>query len=192
MIKAGIPGTGMPATWQMTDEEITYVAAYVRSLGRTAAVAVAGDPARGHTVYRDNACARCHIVDGQGTGLGPELSEIGAMRGPEHLRESLIDPAAALPSGELLFLMPVGFTAYLPVQLVTHDGETVTGTRINEDTFTIQIRDGTGVMRSYHKRDLRSLERHFDQSVMPSYRGQLTEEQLDDLVAYLVSLRGDL
>ena len=84
VIKGGIPGTGMPFTWQMSDEEIGHVVAYVRSLGRTAEVALAGDPASGQTVYSDNACARCHIVDGQGTGLGPELSEIGAMRGPEH------------------------------------------------------------------------------------------------------------
>ena len=91
VIQGGIPGTAMPMTWQMSDEEIRRVVGYVRSLGRTEEVAVAGDPSRGRTVYQTNACGTCHIISGQGTSLGPELSEIGAMRGLEHLRESVID-----------------------------------------------------------------------------------------------------
>ena len=66
----------------------------------------------------------------------------------------------------------------------------VRGVRVNEDSFTIQLRDDSNRFRSFRKSDLKELKKEFDVSTMPSYKS-LTAVELDDLVAYLASLRGE-
>ena len=190
VIKDGLAGTGMPQTWQMNDGEIWQVAGYVRSLGRTAPVSLPGNRDRGRALYEMTGCATCHIVSGQGENTGPELTEIGALRGSEYLREALTDPSAVLPKGTIPSY-PIGYAEYLPVLVVTRAGQEVRGMRVNEDTFTIQIRDGDNRFRSFRKQELMTLERQPERSLMPSYNDQLSATQLDDLVAYLSSLRGE-
>jgi cytochrome c1 len=72
----------------------------------------------------------------------------------------------------------------------TAAGETVRGIRVNEDAFTIQIKDAGGRFHSFRKAELRELRRLTGETPMPAYRGRLTEGELDDLVAYLARLRG--
>jgi hypothetical protein len=69
-------------------------------------------------------------------------------------------------------------------------GDEVVGVRVNEDTFTIQLRDKTGRLLSFRKADLQQLAFEPETSVMPSYRGQLDDTQLNDLVAYLMTRTG--
>ncbi len=179
VIKQGIENTEMPGAWQLTDREIWQVAGYVRSLGRTAAVVLPGDPERGRALYESKGgCAGCHIIHGAGSSLGPELSEIGARRSAEYLRESLVKPGAAVPDG------------FLIVRVTTRDGKVVRGIRANEDTFTIQVRDASNRFHSFRKSDVTSLKKEFNQSIMPSYESKLSASELDDIVAYLASLRG--
>jgi cytochrome c oxidase cbb3-type subunit 3 len=178
VISEGIPGTEMPGAWQLTDREIRQVAAYVRSLGRIAIVPLPGDPARGRTLYEKNGCVACHIVRGAGSGVGPELTEVGALRNADYLRESLVQPAASVPP------------QFLVVAVTTRDGKTVRGMRLNEDSFTIQLRDPAGRFYSFRKSDLASLKKEPNVSLMPSYASKFSTAELDDLVAYLASLRG--
>src|SRR5262249_42906842 len=92
IVRSGIPGTEMPSFSTARRERTAWqTAAYVRSLGRTVSRPPPGDAARGAGVYQKSGCASCHAVDGQGGGLGPDLSAIGATRGPEHLRQSLVE-----------------------------------------------------------------------------------------------------
>jgi putative heme-binding domain-containing protein len=130
----------------------------------------------------------CHTVGGFGTARGPDLTGVGARRGPAYLREAVVDPAAALPRG--LTAMPRDFVDYLMVRIVDQNGTEVRGMRMNEDSYTIQIKDGRGLMRSFYKPDLRELEKQFDASLMRSYRDRLTPAQIDDLVSYLMTLSG--
>jgi len=186
----GLYAKGMPPAWQLNAGEIGDVIAFVRSLGRTAVAAVAGDSARGRTIYeRKGACQQCHLIDGVGGAFGPELTTIGIMRGVEYLREAVVNPGAALPMGAQTNYPPGQFARYLPVY-AAGDGEEVTGVRLNEDRFTMQIRTQQGELRSIRKLALDSLEKRFGQSVMPSYREALSTEELNDLVAFLASLRG--
>jgi cytochrome c oxidase cbb3-type subunit III len=189
VIRDGIPEGGMPRVRRFTDAELNAMVAYVRSLGRKAAVAVAGNPERGKAVYQRSGCANCHIIEGEGGDFGPELSAVGAQRAPDYLRQSIIDPAAALPRG----VMPIpgrGFHEFLPVRAVTRDGREVRGIRVNEDSFTIQIRDTNNQLFSFRKADLQTLEKEMGQSAMPSYNGRIAGADLEDLAAYLSSLGG--
>ncbi len=189
VIRDGIPDRGMPRVRRLTDTEVNQLAAYVRSLGRTTSTAVSGNADRGRAIYDKLACASCHIVSGQGGSFGPDLTEIGMSRGAAYLRQSFLGPAEALPRGS----SPVpgrGFTEFLPVRVVTADGREIRGVRINEDPFTIQVRDAANRFHSFRKSEAKEIEKEFGKSMMPSFRGRLTDAEVDDLVAYLSALRG--
>jgi putative heme-binding domain-containing protein len=187
----GIPGTAMPAVWQNNDRDLVRLAAFVRSLGRVEPEALPGDPARGRALFEGKgACAACHIVRGAGTGLGPDLSAIGAERGGAHLRQALLEPGASRPE-EMVSFQPWSLSAYLVVTAVTRDGRTIDGYRVNEDAFTVQLREADGRLVSLRKGELASLEKHADRSPMPAYGGVLTPAEIEDLVAYLASLGGE-
>ena len=180
VIRDGIKGTEMPAGYAADTLETWQLAAYVRSLGRVAPEAVPGDPKRGQQLFQTKGhCSQCHIVNGQGGSLGPELTEIATLRSAAHLRATLLDPASTLPEG------------FLQVRLVTKDGRHITGVRLNEDTFTLQVRDLTGGLHSFLKEDLQELQRDVGKSPMPSFGAAFSASEMDDLVAYLVSLRGN-
>jgi putative heme-binding domain-containing protein len=177
VIRYGIAGTGMPGA-PLIDAELRDLAAYVRKLGQVEPIVLPGDPKRGEEIYRTRgACAQCHTLSGRGGGFGPDLSNVGASRSPQHLRESLLNPAADFPR------------RYAWVRAVTRAGRVLTGVRVNEDTFSIQFRDAAGTLHSLWKAELSEFKKDLTKSPMPSYRGKLTPAELDDLVAYLASLQ---
>jgi cytochrome c oxidase cbb3-type subunit III len=185
LIKEGVPGTAMPATWQMDDREIRQVASYVRSLGRAEVTPLPGDPAKGKALYARGDCSRCHAVRGQGGVLGPDLTDVGDRRGAAHLRQVLLDPGSSkLLDGD-------GYLAFLNVRVATRDGRVVQGLRVNEDSFTIQLRDADNRLHSFEKHELAELRREPEASVMPAYAKTLSASEIDDLVAYLSGLRGE-
>ena len=183
VIQDGIPGTAMSGNWFLTDTEIWQVVRYVRSLGRTPVAPAPGDPARGKLVFERSSCAACHIIAGKGGGAGPDLTEVGTRRGLDYLRKSIQHPGAeTLLGGD-------GFAAYLAVVVATPEGRVVAGTRMNEDTFTIQLRDEKLRFHSFRKRDLETWKKS-DGSLMPSYEKIISASELDHLISYLASLRG--
>jgi len=191
IITFGIPGTEMPRT-RMTQQQLVDVMAYVRSLGAMPAEPLHGSAQRGEQIYRGKGnCAQCHALHGRGGTLGPELTDIGLRRGPRYLRESLTDPEAAIPdsftSYQKVTLLPDNF---LQVRVVTKDGRRYTGARVNEDAFSIQIRNTAGHVDSFFKEELQALHKDWGKSPMPSYREALSSAELEDVVAYLASLRG--
>ncbi len=169
---------GMPDAWFLNDQEVADVAAYVRSLGTIPAEPLRGDPARGVAIYAKSACANCHILAGEGLGFGPDLTSVGERRSPSFIRQALLKPSSALPENFLL------------VKVVTGAGQTIQGIRLNEDSFTIQIMDASGRSYSFHKLDLRGLQKLPGESPMPSFKNLLSDADLDDLVAYLATARG--
>jgi cytochrome c oxidase cbb3-type subunit III len=178
IIREGIRETEMPGFWQLSDREITLVADYVHSLGRSTLAKLPGDAARGKAIF-DAGCAGCHIVQGQGGNLGPDLTMVGARRSPAYLRETMTDPGRAAPEG------------FLIVDVTTSDGRRIRGLRANEDSFTIQVRDANNRFHSFRKNEIKELKKEFGASMMPSYKDSLSAKELDDLVAYLASLRGE-
>jgi len=74
--------------------------------------------------------------------------------------------------------------------VVTKAGRSITGVRINEDTFSIQIRDLSNQFHSFWKNELTDIVKEPKRSIMPSYQSILSAAELDDMLAYLESLRG--
>ena len=191
IIATGIPGTQMPAT-RMTGEENRQLTAYVRALYRPRSARAAGDAARGERIFWSKGnCGACHTVGPRGGGLGPDLTAIGARRGAAYLRTAVLDPEAEIPDTFAFYrrviYMPDNF---LQVRVVTRDGARISGARVDEDTFTIQLRDAGGRLYSFRKEELRELHKDWGKSPMPSYRGVLDDAEIRDLVAYLASLEG--
>jgi cytochrome c oxidase cbb3-type subunit 3 len=179
VIRDGIPNTQMPAS-RLTNPQIRQVAAYVRFLGRVGQAKSTGDPKHGEELYLGKGgCARCHTVDGRGGAVGPELAGIGSRREDDFIRTSILDPEAYIPRD------------FLEVSVVTKDGRKVTGVRLNEDAFSIQVRDLSNQFHSFWKTDLAELTKEPKRSPMPSYRNSLGSGEVDDIVAYLRSLQGN-
>jgi cytochrome c oxidase cbb3-type subunit III len=178
VIRTGVPGTTMPAFSDFTPEELSNIVEYLRSLskGSTRQQHVPGDAKLGKQVYDSNGCAGCHRIGDQGSIFGPDLSRIGAARSVEYMRDSIVNPSADIPE------------AYEGVTIVTKDGKTTRGIRINEDTFTIQLRDQAQKIHMFAKNEL-SRVTHEKSSLMPTYN-TLSNADLQNLVAYLVTLRG--
>lgn len=184
VIDSGIPGTGMPAIWSLDDDQSLRVAGYVRTLGRLEDEAMPGDPDRGQMIYETTgACATCHIIAGAGKGIGPELTTVGDQRGLAYLRQSLTDPADAQSQTR-------GYQDYLTVRLRSEENH-VEGLRVDEDAFSIVVRDVGGTVHSFRKEDLLEYEKVFTHSLMPGYGGALNQQDLDDVVSYLMSLRSE-
>jgi cytochrome c oxidase cbb3-type subunit III len=180
IVRTGIPGTEMPSfSTTLTDRMAWQTSAYVRSLGRTAPQHVDGNPDRGAALYEKHQCASCHVVRGAGGGIGPDLTAIGALRGPAYLRQSLVEPAATHPPG------------YLVVRATTEDRKEVRGILVNEDVFWLLVRDASGAMHTLAKTDGLAIARETAATLMPSYESRLAPNELDDLVAYLTTLRGE-
>jgi cytochrome c oxidase cbb3-type subunit III len=162
----------------LTDNMAWQTAAYVRSLGRMRPSAVSGDAQRGARLYESTGCASCHVVNGRGGVLGPELTSVGALRGAPYLRDAVVKPAAAHPPG------------FMVVRAVPAGGPEIRGIRVNEDVFWIHIRDTGGTVHTLEKSQLSRVDRELEGTLMPSYASRLSASEVDDLVAYLATLRG--
>ena len=179
VVDQGIPNL-MPAYGNANGPRRTWqLAAYVRSLGAgSAATVVPGDAGRGKVIYQERGCAACHVLDGTGRAFGPDLSSIGAQRGPGYIKQALLEPSARVPEGHVV------------VTAKPKDAGSVRGVRISEDVFWVYVRDPAGRVHRYWKSDLEALEREAGASLMPSYGPQRSTTEVDDLVAYLSGLRG--
>ena len=180
---------GMPPQMSLNDQRAWQVVAFVRTLGASTSTETAkGDPVKGEAVYDANGCALCHSINGQGGGVGPQLTSIGKSRVPSYFHDFLLDPGKN-PPPDMMLPERGSNTGYLLVKVVTKDGKEMTGIRVNEDTFTIELRDVGGHFYSFDKSKLKTIETEPGKTVMPSY-SSLSATDLDDLIAYLSSLKG--
>ena len=189
-ISQGVPGTDMPANG-FEDSEIWAIIAYLRSLAPPKQAAVAGDAAKGKQIFESAGCSKCHMVNGNGGRLGPDLSRVGAARSATYMIESIREPDKELST---LMLDPNNRYAvplsYGTVTVVTADGEKVQGVALNEDTYTIQMMTEEQSLRFFQKKEVKEVI-HERKSLMPAYTEEaLSAVQLRDLVAYLETLRG--
>jgi putative heme-binding domain-containing protein len=189
-IQTGMPGTQMPAA-DLSEQETWQVVAFLQSLKPAAAAPVRGDARAGEKLYWGEAkCSTCHMVAGRGGRRGPDLTRVGAARPAAFLVESIRKPSAHLTermAGADFGTTPIRYAA---VTIAPRNGEELLGLLVNEDNFSIVVMDDHETLRSYRKKDLLRYTVG-PTSLMPAYdEDALSPAQLDDLVAYLVGLRG--
>jgi len=190
VIHNGVFGSGMPSFADLGDQKIWQVIDYLSSLGPEGSMIGVGDAEKGKAVYESSGCSSCHMIAGQGGDTGPDLSRIGADRSPSFLRKVLLDPGANLPETDNALQERQSYPMYVMYRAVLKDGSTVEGMRVNEDSFSIELRDANGQTHSIQKFKIQKLEAQPGKSFMPIYKDKLSNDQLNDLVAYLSSLGG--
>jgi len=179
-ISIGVPGTGMPP-FNLQASELDGLVAFIRAGFDADGMAVkVGNASRGQALFDGKGgCTSCHRVKGNGPRVAPDLSDIGSARQVAQLYRSLTDPVSQM--------MPIN----RPVRIVTRDGRTIRGRRLNEDTYTVQLIDDQERLVSLDKSEIRELEAS-KASPMPPATKTLNAEEISDMVAYLLSLRGQL
>jgi putative heme-binding domain-containing protein len=194
LLRRGIAGTEMPAiaTQTIDDGALRALAGYVLSLRTASGNADSSRGGDGAALFRGKGkCLDCHRVNGEGSAAGPDLSAIGRDREPQWIRQAIVQPESAVfdsfANYRWTILIPDN---YLLVDLTTKKGERVTGGRMNEDAFSIQVRDKDGRIRSFLKSELADVKKQWGKSPMPSYKDAFTRDELDQVVAYLASLKG--
>jgi len=137
-----------------------------------------GDAQAGRAVFAGTGtCAKCHVVNGEGRAVGPDLSGIGAKLAPVALYESILAPSAAISHG------------YETWTAVTEDGRSFSGLLVSKTDSGIVIRGAAGVDVSLATADVEELVRQ-PISLMPAdLATALSEQELVDLVAWLATLK---
>lgn len=189
-INNGVSGTAMPpngATQQgvgMTEQEIWQVITYIRSVEKTGTT-LTGNATHGRELYYGSAaCSNCHMFQGKGGRLGPDLTGVATARSTSYLVESLRNPSKRLAQG-ISEAMKEFSTEYETVNAETADGTKYQGTLLNEDSFTVQFLDTREQVHSFNKSSLKSLQISRE-SLMPAYdEKMLPGKDLQDLLAFL-------
>ena len=195
-INDGIAGTAMPAngtTQQgvgMTDTEIWQVIAYIRSIEVKAPAQLQGSAAHGRELFFGSAaCSNCHMANGKGGRLGPDLSGVGSARSTDSLIESVRDPNRRLAQG-ISEATKEFAQEYETAKVETADGQKLIGVVLNEDNFTLQMMDTSEKIHLFEKDKLRSFQKSRE-SLMPAYdQKMLTDKDLQDILAFLLSASG--
>ena len=193
-ITNGIPGTAMPANGStgqgvgMTDEEIWQVITYIRRVEVKTPPQAPGDAVYGKELfYSSAACSTCHMVQGKGGRLGPDLTTTAAARANDYLVESVRNPSRRLAQG-IFEAMKEFPQEYETIKVETTDGQKLTGVVMNEDHFTLQMMDEREELHLFDKMQLRAFEKSRE-SLMPAYdQKMLSDKDLKDIVAFLLSV----
>ena len=177
IITRGVPGTAMPSN-KFADADLFALIAYIRSMREFGARAVTlGNPSTGLNLFEAKGCPACHRVNGKGSRFAVDLSDIGTIRSGEALHRALLDFSNAVSPGRRF------------VRAVTTDGRVVTGRRLNEDTYTVQLMDDQERLVSLSKEDLREYTTS-KISARLAGKEKLSPEDRSHLVAYLLGLKG--
>lgn len=176
-IRSGIPSGGMPAFNNLPANEVDALAAFVHSLNSPAAeAAVAGDKTVGERYFFGTGnCSTCHMVDGRGKAVGPDLSNLANEMTVGQIRSSLLHPSGRITPG------------YGLVTVRLRDGRTIRGFARNKSGVEIVVQDLEGQFHLLQMNEV-SVAQEEKQSLMPPV--EASPEDLQNLIAYLSRLTG--
>ena len=178
-IRAGIPSAGMPAFPALDDSTVRSLVAYVRFLqGGKSVAKLSGDPARGKSLFFGKArCSECHTLAGAGGFLASDLSSYARNHGSGEIRQAILNPAKSSRAAVL-------------TAVTAHDGNKYSGVARNEDNFSLQLQTPDGAFHLFQKSELANITHENTSLMPPDYASTLTAEQLQDLIAFLMSTNG--
>ncbi len=181
ILRSGIPGTAMMAVDPaVPDAQLWQLAAYIQSLSSDPSnIQLSGSPDTGAALFSSSNCLSCHSVDGSGGRLGPDLSLVGERLTPDELRLALLEPSSSVA--------PRWWTLTVEDKV----GNQYSGLRMNEDSFSLRIMDNQAQLWSFPRSQLTRVERS-KTSTMPSFADHFSDAEVDDLVAFLFSLRAEV
>ena len=139
-----------------------------------ASAAGGGDPENGEEMFVDT-CADCHMIQGEGGDIGPDLSSI-ASKGLKFISESILRPARKITEG------------YETWVVVTEtDGRKHVGLKTAETPTAVEITKATGEVSTIARDDIREIGQDEGDSVMPADLTEaLTVKDFQDVLAYLM------
>jgi putative heme-binding domain-containing protein len=138
-----------------------------------------GDVGNGARLFTNASpgCVNCHLVNGRGTELGPNLSEIGTKLGRDALLESILDPSSGIS---------FGFEAF---SFTLKNGDEAYGLIASETAEEVAVKAVGGIITRLRKSDIASRQQS-KLSIMPAgLQASMTPQELMDLVEYLASLK---
>ena len=137
-----------------------------------------GNAARGKVVFETTGtCAKCHVVNGQGKEVGPNLSEIGSKLSREAMFESILYPSAGISHN---------YETYL---LLLDDGNTAQGILISQTPNEVSLKSNDAIVRTYKRSQIEQLEKQ-NISLMPAdLQKVMTADELIDVVEYVSTLK---
>lgn len=122
-------------------------------------------------------CNTCHVVNGEGKEVGPNLSEIGAKLARQAMFESIVFPSAGISHN------------YESWTIAMANGTTATGIIVSEDDAKLTLRGNDALVRSYEKKDIEERVKN-KVSLMPADLAKLlSPEEMADIVEYLGTLK---
>ena len=137
-----------------------------------------GDSRKGEIVFATiGTCAKCHVVNGQGKDVGPNLSEIGAKLSRPAIYESILFPSAGISHN---------FAAYT---VVLTNGNAVSGILISRTPDSIAIKGIDAITRTYRMSEVEEIKEQ-SVSLMPAdLQKAMTADDLVNVVEYLTTLK---
>jgi len=188
IVKNGIPGSAMPA-WgnRLSDGDIANIGAFIHALrGNALDNPLPGDVARGEAVFWcKGGCSSCHAISGRGSVVGPDLSNIAAMRKSTAIGDALTKSEHRVYGDGGVHLPSPPPMEYEPVHVVTKSGQAIDGVMRNQDAWSVQFVSLDGKLHSFDRADLRSVTVK-PGSIMPSdYDKRLSADEFRDLMAFL-------
>jgi len=137
-----------------------------------------GDLGNGKLIYiTTGTCSKCHVVNGVGREVGPDLSEIGDKLGRQALFNSILYPSAGVSHN------------YETHTVLTEDGSVYNGVLVSETDDKLRLKDQEGIERTFQRSALLDHQVQ-DVSLMPAdIQRLMTEQELIDLVEFLTTLK---
>jgi alcohol dehydrogenase (cytochrome c) len=189
-IRSGVRGTQMPSFASFTTEQIWQLVSYLRSLsalpgGEAPPDLSTADATAGKAILAGKGgCLGCHVVNGAGVPVGPDLSTSGTKSVAE-LKASILKP------GQTSEHIGKGWGIPSPATVTakTSDGTAYRGVLKGLDSFSVQMLDTTGTFHSFEKEKLARLDIE-PGSLMPGdFSNRLTEREIQNVVAYMKTLQ---
>jgi PQQ-dependent dehydrogenase (methanol/ethanol family) len=166
----------MPA-FDLPDDMIDALATMITAWNAVAAKAtVPGDAAAGHQFFAGKGqCISCHLAQGEGSAIGPDLSDIALTLTVDEIREALLSPDARIAPG------------YGLVTVRQRDGRVLRGFARNRSSFDLAIQDLTGALHTLSLDDVASIT---DEKTSHMATVKASADELRDVIAYLSRLTG--